>query len=360
MLSSDAKFGYIPALDGLRAFSVLIVIAAHYGLEYIIPGGFGVTIFFFISGFLITRLLIAESEYNNKLHLLNFYLRRLARLYPALLFMVLGSSALFWLFDLGSPTSFEFFAAIFYYMNILLVFQSEGIGDTYMSWNPLWSLAVEEHFYLIFPALIILFNLHWKRILGALLLLLPLVLAWRFWIVFATDFQAEIYTNTMTDARIDSIVWGCTLTLLLHGYGTVVNNKWLVGWIPIIGAILLLLSTFLIRDPVFRDTVRYSIQGGALFILFLNLYYNRSLIFVVHFLEWRPLVWLGRLSYPLYLWHFVMLDFWQRMLENTPLVVLLAILSSLLLAIISFRVVERPAMALRKQFGAHIVLDGRK
>ncbi|VAV96973.1 hypothetical protein MNBD_ALPHA06-1170 [hydrothermal vent metagenome] len=355
MLSPTAKFGYILGLDGLRAFSVLIVLVAHFGLDYVVPGGFGVTVFFFISGFLITRLLIAESEKENGINLFHFYLRRFARLYPALLFMVFGSSLLFAVFALGGPTKSELFAAIFYGTNILLVLKSEGMANTYMSWTPLWSLAVEEHFYLFFPALIVLLNRKWDRIIRIITALLFLVLLWRFFIIMATNLETELYTYVMTDTRIDSIMWGCFLALLLHTRNAITQTRWLVGFWPMGVAILMLLSTFLVRDPVFRNTLRYSLQGAALLILFMNLYYNRNMLFAIRILEWAPLVWLGRLSYPLYLWHFVMLDFWQRVLGNSPFTIFLAVLSSFTLASISFYWVEKPTIAIRKRFGAHIV-----
>ena len=120
-LSETARFGYIPGLDGLRALAVLIVIAAHFGLGHIVPGGFGVTVFFFISGFLITRLLIAERASQGQIHLQNFYLRRLLRLVPALVFMVVGSTLYFMMMGYGGPTLTEFLAAIFYFTNIFQV-----------------------------------------------------------------------------------------------------------------------------------------------------------------------------------------------------------------------------------------------
>jgi len=87
-LSAHAQYGYIPGLNGIRGISVLIVILAHMGLSNIIPGGFGVTVFFFISGFLITRLLIAENETRGRIRLKQFYMRRFIRLYPALLMLL--------------------------------------------------------------------------------------------------------------------------------------------------------------------------------------------------------------------------------------------------------------------------------
>ncbi|MFN9937567.1 MAG: acyltransferase family protein, partial [Hyphomonadaceae bacterium] len=87
-----ADGGYMPGLDGLRAISILIVVIAHVGFENLIPGGLGVTVFFFVSGFLITRILVAEqNQHAGAINLPGFYLRRFLRLAPALLVFLLGS-----------------------------------------------------------------------------------------------------------------------------------------------------------------------------------------------------------------------------------------------------------------------------
>lgn len=354
MLSPTAKFGYIPGLDGLRAISVLVVMAAHFGLSQIIPGGFGVTVFFFISGFLITRLLIAETMTRGRISLGNFYLRRLVRLYPALMFMILGSSALFLLFHFGGPTISEFIAGSLYGINFLLVLKEYGVGATYMSWDPLWSLAVEEHFYLVFPAFLLLMRGNWVRtrtIMGAVLLA---VLAWRLVIVHVTNLPAETWTYVMTDARIDSIAWGCFLAILLHTRPQVTASRWLVGWLPVILGCVILLFTFLYREPDFRETLRYSLQGAALLVLLTNLYFFRPLAFAFPILEWPVLSWIGRVSYPLYLWHFVVLDFLQRAFGPHAYMLPLALAGSFTMAAISYYFVEQPFLTLRKRFGAHI------
>jgi peptidoglycan/LPS O-acetylase OafA/YrhL len=354
MISPNAEYGYIPALDGLRAISVLIVLVAHFGLDHIVPGGLGVTIFFFISGFLITRLLISEAETDGYIHLKNFYIRRVARLYPALLFMILISSLLFLAFGYGAPTRDELIAGIFYGMNFLLVLQSIGYGETYMSWNPLWSLAVEEHFYLFFPALLVLFKLKWRLIISVVSVLIVGTMFWRIVVVFGTKLDVEIYTYVMSDTRMDSLLWGCLATLIMHVYPKLTSNKWLVGWIPTLVATLALLSTLLIRDETYRNTIRYSIQGASFLVLIFNLYFHAHLKFFVFLLEWKPLAWLGRISYPLYLWHFVMLDFWMRTLDHPVMVIVFAATTSMLAATISFYIVEKPMMFLRKRYGAHI------
>ncbi len=355
-LTAKARYGYIPGLDGIRAIAVLIVIIAHFGLTNLIPGGFGVTVFFFISGFLITRLLLAEARTKGKIHLKDFYIRRIVRLYPALIFMVVGSTALYLGLGQGGPKPLEFTAALGYFTNIYQVAVRAGGELPFMPWTHLWSLAVEEHFYLIFPLLMVLFGVFKRRLVWALMGLLALVPLWRLFTYSTFETLPVVdYNYMMTDARIDSIVWGCLLSVLLD------KDIWeglfqkLIGWLPIIGAGAILLLCFALRDESFRYIWRYSLQGAALFVLVLNLYFFRPVRWSLGILELWPLVWMGRLSYPLYLWHFPVLDISHRFMEPGLKQLSVAIVGSLGISIFSFFLVEKPFMALRKRFGAHIV-----
>ena len=276
-LPETAKFGYIPGLDGLRAIAVLIVMVAHLGFEHVVPGGFGVTVFFFISGFLITRLLLAESE-KSGIGLKNFYLRRFVRLYPALLFMLFGTVAIYGLSGIGGATATELTAGVFYFTNIFQVFvRATTDGLPFMPWTHLWSLAVEEHFYLIFPAFMLLCNKNWKRAAIILALLIAIVPLWRTFIMFGTDLPYADYNYMMTDARFDSLAWGCLLSVLLHLKGNLKAFKPLLGLIPAVFAGLAIIASFLIRDETFRYTLRFTLQGAALFVLVLNFYYLKAL-----------------------------------------------------------------------------------
>lgn len=357
-LSAAARFGFIPGLDGLRAISVLIVLIAHMGLEHIVPGGFGVTVFFFISGFLITRLIIAEREKSGKIGLGNFYIRRAVRLYPALLFMALATTAFFWLMSWGGPTIVEFFAAIFYGTNAYQTFQQQAGIMPLMPWTHLWSLAVEEHFYLMFPLFLVFMRGNWNRAFWGLAAVLALALAWRGFIYFGTSMDPSLYTYMMTDTRIDSIAWGCFLSVALHVCGDWKRMKWMVGFFPFVLAGLAILSSFIIRDDVFRYTFRFTLQGAALFVLFLNLYFWSALRWALPILEWRPLAWIGMVSYALYLWHVPIIDICIRLMGQTPPAYIFALILSFILAAISFYVVEKPFIALRKKFGAHVVKRG--
>jgi len=351
-LPMQAVHGYIPGLDGLRAIAVLIVIIAHFGLGHLVPGGFGVTVFFFISGFLITRLLLAERDRSGDIKLKNFYIRRAVRLYPALLFMVFGTTLIYGMMRYGGPALWEFLSSVFYFGNI---FQVATAGDTvppFMPWKPLWSLAVEEHFYLFFPLMILILHklgINLKKGIVALLILVPL---WRLTTYSILPVPAETYNYVMTDARIDSIAWGCLLAVILHQAPDLKRFRFFLGFLPVALALILLLETFLYRGDMFRYVIRYSIQGAALFILVLNLYYLKGMKPAFFFLENPVAKWIGLNSYAIYLWHYPIYDLVHRNMEKSVTALLVTILLTAGISAFSMRYVEKPFIGLRKRFGS--------
>ncbi len=137
----------IPSLDGMRAVSVLMVFFAHAGLDHFIPGGFGVTIFFFLSGFLITTLLRAEFEKNHVISVKHFWLRRVLRIMPPF-YLVLIATVIS-----SAPGTLDLFAVLaqfFNFTNYWVIVHGSNAGQP-IGTGIFWSLAVEEHFYLIFP-----------------------------------------------------------------------------------------------------------------------------------------------------------------------------------------------------------------
>ena len=197
---------YIPAIDGMRAIAILIVVTSHLVKDGIIPGGLGVTLFFFISGYLITGLLIDECEASGAIDIKYFYVRRFMRLAPALLTMVAVVS-LTYLLVFGVTSIKEILAAVFYFMNYYQIMH----GAMPIPLGPLWSLAIEEHFYLVFPLVIALTWRFRERLFVSLIVVCVLVLVWRTILVAggAEDFRTYIGTDT----RIDSIVYGALLAI---------------------------------------------------------------------------------------------------------------------------------------------------
>jgi peptidoglycan/LPS O-acetylase OafA/YrhL len=356
----QAGAGYMPGLDGLRAVSILIVLIAHLGFEHIVPGGLGVTIFFFVSGFLITRILVGEQNRNDgAIELGGFYIRRFLRLMPALAVFIVGCWALVTPFG-GQFHAIQIAAASLYLMNYY-----EALGATMgfpkleVPIGHLWSLAVEEHFYLIFPAALALFG---KTHAARMRLIIGAIIASALWRFVLINFLGgtSAYTYGATETRLESIAWGCLLAVMLDGAPRE-NAKlgWFVGWPWIVAALGAILFTLVFRDDTFRGTWRYSMQGSALFALVLNLYSLRSARFAIDWFEMAPLRWIGRLSYSLYLWHWPMVWIAYKMsglelggdtMISIPLMAGV-IIASFIAASASYYGVERPLFALRKRFG---------
>ena len=207
--------GEVPALDGLRAVSVLIVMVSHSGLGWLVPGGFGVTMFFFISGFIITTLLVREQEKRGRIAIADFYRRRALRLYPALAvfmgFIVLAHAIWHIL-----PDKLAILAGFLYFMNYLAIWSPDRVMA---QWHHLWSLAVEAHFYLFYPWLFIWLAPSLKRLAVALAFVCVAVLLFRTAASAVIADRALVYeiAYQASEARIDSIAYGALLAVLLLG-----------------------------------------------------------------------------------------------------------------------------------------------
>ena len=343
----------IPSLDGIRALSILIVFAAHAGVSRLIPGGFGVTVFFFLSGFLITSLLIAEHARYGSISIKGFYLRRIVRLGPPLL-VTLAFAALLVVLGVaeGDLDPEKILSHIFFYSNYLIVFSSnfasnvEGLGI-------LWSLAVEEHFYLFYPWFFLLLATG-KIGLRGLLAILLVILLWRvFWYVGFGATEEEIYVRT--DTRIDSLLYGCLLAFMVSD-GTAARlfpKKYIYPVLALCG--LALIFTFVFRDPTFRSTLRYSVQGLALLPMF---YYAVTLhdLWLFKPLNWGPVRRIGQYSYTMYLIHFVIIKalvFNGIAVESMPLFVLTAFVLSVVYSALVFEFFEKPLKPLRQRLTGH-------
>jgi peptidoglycan/LPS O-acetylase OafA/YrhL len=301
----------IPSLDGIRAVSVLIVVLSHSSLGDIIPGGLGVTIFFFLSGYLITSLLLAEHARTGKIDILKFYARRVFRLMPPLFISLAIAYGLTYSGLLPGGITLKGLAAqLLYFANYYGIFLDPGntIPD---GTGILWSLAVEEHFYIFYPLLLTLLlgSALRPRAIGTLLGIGCLViLAWRVHLVLSPGFVSE-RTYYASDTRIDSIIYGCILAVVAnpvrdrHRTSAMSPGQWAL-FITALGTFLL---TLLYRDTAFRETVRYSLQGLALMPLFYfairfsdnKLFRNLNSLWAIK---------LGTYSYAIYLVHLVVIN----------------------------------------------------
>lgn len=352
---------YIPFLDGFRGYAILLVILGHLNIEYLYLAQFGVTLFFFVSGFLITKLLIAEFKKSQTISLKDFYLRRLFRLYPALIFFLIVTLLAVWIAQY-QLVILDIVAGLFYFTNYYLVYFPPVVPDNYpLTAKILWSLSVEEHFYLIFPFLFVLLykstNKRFLYFLAALLVFFFSLRVGLWWkstdIIFTIN---ETYYTTHT--RADSILYGCFAALLLYAYQHTILAKWYTRFlqmliVPALAVIVLLLAQKY-EAAWYQITLKHSLTGFLLCLVVPAFLFADARRWVVRLFTNRFIIYIGKLSYSLYLFHWVSLKFISTYysVHNTVWYTLV-IVATFLLAVISYHFIERPFLKLRRRFGSH-------
>jgi peptidoglycan/LPS O-acetylase OafA/YrhL len=303
----------IPSLDGLRAISILIVLVSHAGFGTVVPGGFGVTIFFFLSGYLITTLLLDETKRTGRINIGKFYLRRVLRLFPPLLvtLVIAYTLVVFGLLD-GGISWAGALAQLFYFANYYGLFFDPG-NTTAAGTGILWSLAVEEHFYVIYPAVLaglLALGLSRGRIVVVLAIVCLAVLAWRMYLASLPNSATE-RTYYSSDTRIDSIVFGCLLALAANPKVAEpsLSNPFLkpTSAMLLAAAAFVMATTFVWRDAYFRETLRYSLQGLALMpVFYFAINCSKQFPFVLLNRAWVTKI--GIYSYAMYLIHHIVIN----------------------------------------------------
>jgi peptidoglycan/LPS O-acetylase OafA/YrhL len=351
---TPSKF-YIPSLDGIRTIAFLIVFLSHAGGEKIFPGPFGVTVFFFLSGYLITTLLRREYEQNQFINLKHFYLRRILRIWPGFYLVLFLASILTWIGVLEGEIKLPaFLSQALHYYNYYATFV-DGYAVAPGS-GVYWSLAVEEHFYCLFPFLYI--SLLKMRVSPQRQMLIIwgiclAILMWRCVLVFGrgADENSIIF---LSDTRIDSILFGCALAVngnpvLDPPYGS--DRLWKYFVLP--AGITVILFSFICDSIEFESTLRYTIQGIALHGLFIA-----AIRFpdwgVFQILNWNWMRFIGLLSYSLYLVHHTVIYAVYLYLPQISVALqgAISMLISLILAYAMYRYIELPCGKLRKQLSS--------
>lgn len=334
----------VRALDGLRGLAVLAVMFHHANFPYLEGGFLGVDVFFVLSGFLITALVVGELETNQRFDLLRFYARRAARLMPALVVMVSVACAVLWLWPQGRLRSDSLASAgwsLAYLTNYLAMIVERSLGV----FGHTWSLAIEEQFYLVWPPAL-LAAIRWRGRRGAMAVAVSLALVValvRAWVWLSTGDVEQVYFPLHT--RADALFVGCFLALAmtaapaslvrrvaagcrwvataaLAGVGVVmvfatVNS----GWVYLVGLPLVAVGSALLVAQIAGDGDSALARG----------------------LQWRPLVWLGSVSYGLYLWHVPVFELLKDAMPGLAFryLVVMQFGLSIAAAALSYRLVER-------------------
>jgi peptidoglycan/LPS O-acetylase OafA/YrhL len=302
---------YIPGLDGIRACAFLMVFLAHAlrgsSIVRFVPSTLGITIFFFLSGYLITTLLRREAELTGTVSLRDFYLRRALRiLVPLYVVYALAAAVAHFALHDSAGNSLGALSMIFQAYNY--TGQLFGVARVPDGMTVLWSLAIEEHFYLLFPlAYLLLRRFAPQRMVPVLFTFCLVELAWRFVLVLVLHAPHD-WASFATDARLDSILWGCLLALRnnpLYGDRSLPPRRYerVVFWSAVVFFILVALP----QSPLYKDTLRYTLQALDLYVLFRYIVAHPR-AWTTRWLEWPPLRYLGRISYVLYLVHFFILE----------------------------------------------------
>lgn len=347
------KLGYRPALDGLRALSVVAVILYHADVSWM-PGGFlGVEVFFVVSGFLITSLLLEERAKNSAIDLRQFWIRRGRRLLPALYLLLAAVSvaALVVYDDASGRLGGDVLAALVYVSNWWQIFLDESYFA--QAGRPplllhLWSLAVEEQFYLLFPPL---FALGLATIGHARTRLVVLVTALASAVWMAVLYEPFVDTSRVyygTDTRLSGLLLGVVLAMVWTPWRSTQPAARRAGpTLDVIGVLgLVVIGWFVLRVNAFDP---FIYRGGF---LLLDVVCIAVIAVLVHpaarlskVMAWAPLVWIGVRSYSLYLWHWPIFMVTRPELDvplsGFPLFVL-RIALTLAAAELSFRFVETP------------------
>ena len=267
-------------IDAMRAFAVMLAVAAHAGLSGVVPGGSGVTIFFTISGFVITRLLLREYRRTGAFRAREFYRRRLLKIGPPLVVLILLPTAIYAAISPVDSSSIAGQTFFFYNWD-----KAGGGGDAVLPGSQVvWSLAIEEQFYLL-VAIAWLLAIRSRHVIGLAVTIALVVVAWSTItrIAIASGLGPDLITpeggsNARiyfgSDARADAIALGLLAAVFydrwqrapdaLRRTRAIVSGHWAL---PV--ALALFLVSLGVRDPWFRDTFRYSLQAASTAIVIL-------------------------------------------------------------------------------------------
>jgi peptidoglycan/LPS O-acetylase OafA/YrhL len=335
------RTGHVAALDGLRAVAVLSVVI-HHAWGAALPGGWvGVDVFFVLSGYLITSLLVAEHARTGRISVGRFYLRRALRLLPALALTLPMGVALAAIArpDLAVATVHEAIAAAAYLANWWMAF----VGDPQTGLlSHTWSLSVEEQFYVVWPLVLCgLLPLGGRRLsLWATVGAIALVLLQRHMIT-------GVETNFRTDTRADSLLVGCAIAQLAAGRDFDRVPRRTVRLYAVAGTVVLLLTAAVVGNAAALPAEGLTIvacAAGAIVVAIAV----RPLELPSRLLAWRPLAALGRRSYGVYLFHYPLVaGVIVPRLGPGPIAAAAAIAGSTLVACASYRYLEAPFLRLR-------------
>jgi peptidoglycan/LPS O-acetylase OafA/YrhL len=344
------ELGYRPILDGVRGVAILAVLSVHtshlFGWSILKGGSVGVDIFFVLSGFLITCLLLEEWNRTGGINLKNFYVRRGLRLVPALtlvLATLLVLSNILFSPATATETRSTVPIALFYLTDFSAsLWPFTGLGAL----RHTWSLAMEEHFYLLWPpVLLLLLKSGWsKRTLVAMLVSLALLVCFHRAMLFQSN-ASVARTYYGFDTRVDALLIGCVAAMGVS-WGFFRGPKRFAALGTALIGLFLVATDY--ASPLMHEG-GFTILAATTALVVMSLVFTESGV-LTSFLELKPLVWVGRISYGVYLWHYPVFKTMNQVNAPWPVKLLLGVFVTFAIASLSFYGMERPLLRLKKRF----------
>ena len=339
--------GHLPVLDGLRGAAIALVFCVHLYSPVFSGGSSGVDLFFVLSGFLITKLALEEADRSGGLSRSQFYLRRLFRIFPALMAMLafLLVASFTYMNDIGGSMRREVLLAAASIGNLWPVFYGfeprEVLGHT-------WSLGIEEQFYLLWPLILCLVPISFvaprRFAKWVAAVALASVLIGRLIVVGLLDYP---HWKAIPFLDFDGLALGCILALVLHSDDA---GRWrrVPQWLIAVAVALVAVDLFGARAYLDRDVydLRSLVLRGCFFVVLAGMVVAPG-VRLGSVLRIAPLQWLGRLSYSLYLWHvpvFAMFSQERNPDSSRPLLVALKVSCAVGASLLSYFLIEQPAI----------------
>lgn len=351
-MSKHHSIPYMPGLDGLRAIAVIAIIVFHFN-PHLLPGGFlGVDTFFIISGYLITTILLHEYRQTGTIHFVQFWLKRIKRLFPAVFFMLLVvfNYCLFFQPQMIEQLKKDMIAAFLYLSNWWYIFDKV---DYFKSFDPrplqhLWSLAIEEQFYIVFPVILfIMLSLRSKKLVLFFFMMTALCSGVWMAILYHPGVSiSRLYFGT--DTRLQTILLGVMLAFIWPAHrlrkNASISIRIAVSFIGFIAIAMLFISFFIIKE-----NTPFLYQGGFFVLGVITLFIIASVVYPKSWpgqlLSMPFLTTIGKYSYSLYLWHYPVIILMNSYFKRTGVPYYIYGIEAVIMiffAVISYHFIETP------------------
>ncbi|MFD0587240.1 acyltransferase family protein [Paenibacillus sp. GCM10027627] len=350
----STKKRYMPGIDGLRAISVLAVVAYHFNMEWAQGGLLGVGVFFVLSGYLITDHILTEWKEKKEISILKFWIRRIRRLLPAMVWMLFVVALLLLITDPARLLALkgDFLSSIFYVNNWYLIYNEVSYFESFGPASPighLWSLSIEEQFYIVWP-IVLLVSMKLAPRRGQLIVLI-FTLAFLSAISMAVMYvpgtdPSRVYYGT--DTRAFGILFGTILAIVWPSWR--MNDKVSLTArtiLDFLGTVAIFILIVLIYRTNEYDDLLY--QFGFVILSLVTVVVIAVLVHPASrlgkIIGCRPLIWIGKRSYSLYLWHYPVIILTRPEANSNEagfIQVLLQLIVIVILSSFSYKYVEEP------------------